>query len=207
MRILHKLSQKVPFVCGVFLVAVLLIMLGTEMLYRATGKVEERFLTIADFEPLEVELPEEGVVITAGADPRLILHEPGVVRRLMVQVDFSANPGELQGYYATKPDVYSEKQKVYAEYIGDGWYLFELPYSLQPIRSLRMDLGVIPSITVTFGEMRLNTPDTLEAWVLRMVPRVFYTVVGSVIVCLGGRVLYESSESRLKWRKKLGKTV
>ena len=58
MRILHKLSQKVPFVCGVFLVAVLLIMLGTEMLYRATGKVEERFLTIADFEPLEVELPE-----------------------------------------------------------------------------------------------------------------------------------------------------
>ncbi len=198
MKVLQKLSQKIYPVCGIFLAVVLLFMIGTETIYRVTGKVEERFLKIEDFEPVEVEVYEEGTLITAGMDPQLILDEPGVVRRLMVQAKFSVDPGEFQVYYATKPGVYSEAQKVYAEYVGDGWYLFEFPYRLWPVCSLRMDLGVAPSITVSLGEMVLNTPDNLEAWTLRMIPWAFYTIVMAVALRAGAEILCEYLQSRQK---------
>ena len=198
MKVLQKVSRKVYPVCGIFLAAVLLFMLGTEAICRMSGKVEERSLKLEDFDPVEVELPGNGTVITAGLDPQLILNEPGMVRGFKLQAEFSADPGEFQVYYATKPGVYSEKQKVYAEYVGDGWYLFELPYRLRPIQSLRMDLGVSPSITVSLGEMVLNTPDTLEAWTLRMVPWFFYTVVAVAVLRAGTGILCEYLQDRQK---------
>ncbi len=112
---------------------------------------ESKPLHIQDFDPVGVEIVDDTTVITTTEDSQLIY--TGNVRNIKIKCEFLQNPGEFVSFYNTKANgSFGMHQMLYAK-MKDGYYIFEYPLGT---RQVRIDLGVVPSVTVRISEIQLN---------------------------------------------------
>ncbi len=118
------------------------------------GSLKQQNLNIADFEAIGIELIDENTLVTITDDAQLIYENKGNVKNLSFKVETSADPGEWVLFYQNNENAgYSIEKMVYAKQVGD-MYVFEMPANTIKIR---FDLGVIPSNTMEFESIQINT--------------------------------------------------
>ena len=145
----------------------------------ASGKLEQRTLSVTDWQPVALELldeqPDSVTLRTQDMDPQLLLDGvQGTVRTISYTVSMDDQAREVCVYYTTKPgEDYSPDRRVYAQYLGEGRYLFELPRTR--LDALRIDPcspveGHAVTLTFTPGSIVFNAQDTLPSGLGYLVP-------------------------------------
>ena len=121
------------------------------LLAYQTGYYEEKHLSIDDFMLVGLERVDDVTLITETDDAQLLY--PGNVRSLRFTCEFLQNPGEFISFYGTvRRPAFSPGRMLYAQQ-RDDTYLFTYP----PLtNTVRVDLGVVPSVTVRITDILLN---------------------------------------------------
>ncbi len=141
------------------------------------GVYGEKHLTVDSFETVGAEYVDSMTIINSTNDTQMIY--TGNVRNLIVKCEFSRSPGEFVCFYNTRGNYsFSTHKMRYAKMYGD-YYVFEFPYGTKQIR---LDTGVIDSITVSFEEININSFDVWdyfacsvsELFTLLIMPGVMY---------------------------------
>ena len=155
------------------------------LLAYQTGYYEEKHLRIDDFQQVGLERADEITLITATDDAQLLYQ--GNVRSLRFTCEFLQNPGEFISFYGTaRRSGFAADRIVQAKLQHNGDYLFTYPLGT---RNVRVDLGVVPSVTVRISEIVLNekTPQQMlhlsvgELFWLFVLPAVAFLLVDTVI--------------------------
>lgn len=143
------------------------------------GTYTQRSLTLNDFEPYGVEQLDEMTMINATDDAQLWLTEN--VYNLYVDCSFSYDPGEFIVFYSNRTDGAFSAERCLRGRLYGKYYVFEFPAGTKQIR---MDTGIHPSITVSFGEILVNRYtfntvmrfSTEELFYLLIVPGLIYGI-------------------------------
>ncbi len=181
---IYMLIACYAFVTIFFAFCILLLSIYHLILF-GIGSLEEQELTITDFEAIGIELISENELITVSDDAQLLYENKGNVKNLTFKVETSNDPGEWVLFYQSNENAgYSVQKMVYAKQINDT-YIFEIPAGTTKIR---FDLGVIPSNTMLFESIEINTfsftnitnigTDTL--FYMLVLPIVLYTILLSI---------------------------
>ncbi len=118
---------------------------------------ESRLLNLQDFNPVGIEIIDDATIITTTDDSQMIY--TGNVRNIKIKCEFLQSPGEFVSFYNTKADgSFGMHQMMHAK-IEDGYYVFEYPLGT---RQIRIDFGVVPSVTVRISEIQLNDKDPAQ---------------------------------------------
>lgn len=161
-----------------------------------SGRLENRHLTLEDFDAVEAEVLDSMSMINASSDTQIIFS--GEVRNVYITCTFSADPGEFVAFYNKTGDgAWSESRERWAR-LEDGSYCFEFP---QGTKQIRIDTGVEPSIRVDFEDIEINrkTPKLLwgplagELFTLAVAPAALVSVRG--IIAEAGRMLMNRKET------------
>lgn len=123
----------------------------------ANGTLAPKEATIEDFNLYELELGEDGRLLTTGGDPRLELIDGGLpVDTVTLELAYSQDPYIVNLFYREDGEDYSVRKMAYAAEEADGSQRFLLPPS--GVRNLRIDPGLVPGNEVRVRRILLNQP-------------------------------------------------
>ncbi len=129
----------------------------THLVAFQTNIYESRLLKVQDFDPVGIDIVNDATLITTTDDSQMIY--TGNVRNIKIKCEFLQSPGEFVSFYNTKADgSFGMHQMMHAK-IEDGYYVFEYPLGT---RQIRIDFGVVPSVTVRISEIQLNDKDPAQ---------------------------------------------
>lgn len=128
-----------------------LLMGAGQLIAYQIGVYEKRTLQIQDFEPVGVEVVDDETIITQTDDSQLIFN--GNVKSIKIKCEFLQNPGEFVSFYNKTADGAFGIQKMMYAKMKDGYYEFNYPFGT---RQVRIDLGVVPSVTIKVSDIQLN---------------------------------------------------
>lgn len=139
----------------VFLLAHTIGLVQNRMAY-AGGELAHATLTLSDFElNNEIYMREDGMLVTAGADPQLLLKDTGRrVENVTVHFEYSRAPRIRQVFWATPEKDYELRKTAYPFRDVDGAVTFLLPAAGG--QSLRIDPDSIPGTEISFISVTIN---------------------------------------------------
>lgn len=162
---MKKFRWNVLTVCygGFVLCSVLLCLLAwTTDTMRGLNGQNPVTLTMADCTLSDLEQQEDGSWKVTNLDPQIVLPEQQkLLRRVDLYMTCDRNPGEMSGYYLTKPGQdYSVARQVWAKENTAGRFTFRMPRNAQPM--LRIDPASVPGTQLTIEKIVLN--DATPIW-------------------------------------------
>ena len=131
--------------------------------YRS-GQLQTARLVLADFEfdAQELELQEDGTLLSVGGDPQLrLLDKERRVENVSLRCRWRLNPILVNAFWAAPQQAYSPRRMAYA-IPTDGADFFLLPAA--GVQGLRLDLGTAVGNTITVEEIVINQPRPLWAF-------------------------------------------
>ncbi len=148
---------------GFVLVSVLMCLLAltTDTLRGLNGQ-NPITLDMEDCVVTDLQQQEDGSWKVTQLDPQILVPEQQMpLRRVDLYMTSDRNPGEISGYYLTKPGQdYSVMQQVWAREYEPGHFTFQMPRNAQP--QLRIDPSSIPGARLTIEKIVLN--DATPVW-------------------------------------------
>lgn len=134
-----------------------------------------------DFDAIQIEYINSLQVVTDGDDSQLIMNTlPCKVKNVWVDMQFSVDPGEIVLFYKTnETQDWSSSRVIYAE-LRDGYYYFNL--STVQATALRLDLGIFPSVTVTFHDIIYNHRFTFAEFFALTSVNIFWVILLSCFI-------------------------
>lgn len=120
------------------------------------GSLQQQELTYQDF-TLDEIMEKDGLLVTTGADPKMIWNETGRrVETVLINFEYSLPPLVQTAFWANEGEGHSVRRMAYprTDALNGTWFL--LP--AQGGKNLRIDPGVVAGNTIKIHSITINKP-------------------------------------------------